>query len=545
MGPSEAEVKEVAALAAASRHHDLETQARALLLRFPDSGWTFKVLGLALWAQGKDALPALQRAVELLPDDVEALVKWVNASRAAGQPEQALSCHRRALAIEPAYAEAHNDLGSVLQDLGHLEEALASFRRATELRPDFALAHSNLGNVLSLQHRTEDAELSCRRALELNPRLTAAIVQLAELQATHGEFATAEKLLKHAVTIEPNMPEAWAGLVRWRRMGSDDAAWLAQAQRIAEQRLPPRREIPLRYAIGKYCDDVGDYEQAFANYRHANELSKAGRPTHDRRRLTLGFARLVESFDGPWLCRARLDPDPSERAVFIIGMPRSGTTLAEQIFASHPSVFGAGELPFWNAAATAYTASNGIAENERAAARRLADDYAAMLGTVAPDAHRVVDKMPGNFLHLGLIHAALPNAKFVHLRRNPIDTCLSIYFQNFEASHSYANDLEDLAHYYGEYLRIMAHWRQILPREAILEIPYEELVADPEAWSRNMLEFIELPWDAKCLEFHRNSRAVGTFSKWQARQKISTASVERWRHYAQFIGPLRRLTGAS
>jgi hypothetical protein len=150
--------------------------------------------------------------------------------------------------------------------------------------------------------------------------------------------------------------------------------------------------------------------------------------------------------------------------------------------------------------------------------------------------------MPANFLYLGLIHAALPNAKIIHMRRNPIDTCLSIYFQNFGAVHSYANDLGDLAHYYAEYLRLMDHWRLNLPTDAILDLPYEELVEDQEAWSRRIVDFIGLAWDPSCLDFHQTSRTVSTFSKWQARQKISQSSVERWRNYREFAGPLLSLT---
>jgi len=174
----------------------------------------------------------------------------------------------------------------------------------------------------------------------------------------------------------------------------------------------------------------------------------------------------------------------------------------------------------------------------------LAEEYLSVLDGLSADARRVVDKMPGNFLYLGLLHAALPRARIIHLRRNPLDTCLSIYFQNFSAAHSYANDLEDLAHYYGEYLRIMDHWRRILPPGVMLEVEYEQLVEDPAAWSRRMLEFVGLPWDPSCLEFHRNTRPVSTFSKWQARQRINKDSVARWRHYEPFVTPLRRLAGA-
>jgi len=174
-----------------------------------------------------------------------------------------------------------------------------------------------------------------------------------------------------------------------------------------------------------------------------------------------------------------------------------------------------------------------------------ADDYLRLLRRLSPGARRVVDKMPGNFLHLGVIHAALPNARIIHIRRHPLDTCLSIYFQNFGTEHFYGSDLDDLACYYIEYLRVMNHWRLTLPANTVLEVPYEALVQAPEAWSRKMLEFVGLPWDPKCLDFHETPRVVSTFSKWQARQKINSSSVGRWRNYERFLGPLMRLCDAA
>lgn len=527
-------------LAGTGRYGELEARTRELLSRHPDSGLLWKILGVAQWHLGKDSLLCMQRAVELLPDDAEAHGNLGNTLRACGQLEAAVLSHRRALRLKPTYAESHNNLGSVLQDLGRLQEAEASFRRATELNPDFALAHGNLGNVLALLDRVDESEASCRRALELDPSLTAALVQLAEVHAGRGQFDKTEELLKRALSMEPNMPEAWAALVRSRKMSVADAGWLAAARSIAGQRLPARREVHLRYALGKYFDDVGEYTQAFHEYRRANELSKQGRPPHDRAQFQQGVDRLIQTFDRDWLDRVRTAGNPSERPVFIVGTPRSGTTLTEQILAAHPAVFGAGELPFWNAAAATFAAARGEA-TDLDVLRRLAAQYLASLDRVSPGKLRVVDKMPANYLYLVLIHAALPNARIIHMRRHPIDTCLSIYFQNFDAKHSYANDLDDLAHYYREYLRIMDQWRRVIPAHALLEVPYESLVEDAEGWSRKMLEFIGMPWDPNCLAFHLNERTVNTASKWQARQKISRSSVGRWRQYAAFLGPLGTL----
>ena len=543
--PPPEDIARLGVLAAEKRHLELETGARELLRRHPESGALTKLVAVALWAQGKEVLPYLQRTVELTPDDAEAHTNLGNAERSRGRFESAVASHRRALEIKPDYAEAQNNLGSALQDLARLEEATACFRRAVVLKPDFALAHSNLGNVLALQSELDESEASCRRALELNPSLAAAIVQLAEIYATRAQFTEAERLLRRALAVEPDMPEALAGLVRWRKLTAGDAGRLKEAQRIVQGPQAPRRELHLRYAMGKYFDDVGEYAQAFENYRRANELSRMGRPAYDREQTAAGIGRLLEAHDEGWVHRAWPAVEGSERAVFIVGMPRSGTTLAEQILASQTAVFGAGELPFWNGAAPRYAAARAAGEDESAVLSSLAEEYLTMLRGLSADASRVVDKMPGNFLYLGLLRAALPGARIIHLRRNPIDTCLSIYFQNFSAVHSYANDLEDLAHYYGEYVRLMEHWRRILPPGAMLEVTYEELVDDPQTWSRRMLEFSGLPWDASCLEFHRSVRPVSTFSKWQARQKIHSASIQRWRHYEPFVQPLRHLVDSA
>jgi hypothetical protein len=171
----------------------------------------------------------------------------------------------------------------------------------------------------------------------------------------------------------------------------------------------------------------------------------------------------------------------------------------------------------------------------------MARDYLARLTAMCGGALRVVDKMPANFLYAGLIHAAFPRARIIHMQRHPLDTCLSIYFQNFFNMGPYANDFDNLAHYYGEYVRITDHWRAVLPATTLLEIPYEALIEDQEGWTRRMLDFIGLPWDPKCLDFHQTERVVITASRWQVRQKINAASAGRWRNYEKFVGPLQRV----
>jgi tetratricopeptide (TPR) repeat protein len=537
------------------------------------------------WMSLSDALLALgqfgaaaegyENVLRLRPDFADAHNNLGNALRDLGQIEEAAASYRQALAIQPDHAKLHNNLGNALLDLGSIEEAAVSYIRALELQPDFAKAHSNLGSafrelgkldeasesyrralaldadsaeiltnlgvVQRLQGLAEQAESSLRRALGINPSAVTTLNSLAELHADRGEFAEAEILYREAYALQPNSAQAWAGLATLRKMSSGDTAWITEAQRIVKLPLRPRDESQLCFAMGKYFDDIKDYEPAFLSYRRANEIAKAYSPAHDRQHLARTFQFIAQLYDRDWLDRSAARSVSSARPIFVVGMPRSGTSLAEQILASHPRVFGAGELPFWKLASLKAGPAELQSQTDSAALEPLAREYLGLLEGLAPDAARVVDKMPGNFAHLAMIHAALPEARIIHMRRNPMDTCLSIYFQNFHVAHSYAHDLEDLAHYYAEYRQLMGHWRSILPAYAILDVPYEALVADQEAWSRKMIEFVGLPWDAACMDFHRTHRRVSTFSKWQVRQKISSTSVERWRNYAPFIGPLLRL----
>ncbi len=487
-------------------------------------------IGIALAARGRfrEAIASYRRALELNPRHIEARMNLGNALRDLGELRDSVACFRQAVELDPGRAANHRDLGNALLDLGRLDDAAASYARALVLQPDYAPAHLTSSMVLRRQGRAADAEAACRAALSIAPDSAEALSFLGELCADQGRFAEAEGLFRRALAIDPDLSNAWCGIVAHRKMSEEDRSWLEGAEALLAKRLPLRHEISLRYALGKYFDDVAQYGQAFDHYRSANELTKRYGVKYDGTRQSRRVDEIIGGVDA-----RRPEPagsNPSERPVFVVGMPRSGTTLTEQILASHPAVFGAGELTFWDQAAAA-----------RGTVDLVSAGYLAHLTSLSSTALRVVDKMPANFMNLGSIHAAFPNARIIHMRRHPIDTCLSIYFQYFSSTHPYANDLENLAHYYGEYVRITDHWRAMLPPTTLLEVPYESLVEDQEGWSRRMVEFIGLPWDPRCLDFHQTQRAVITTSKWQVRQKIHTASAGRWRNYQPFVGPLLRL----
>jgi tetratricopeptide (TPR) repeat protein len=499
-------------------------------------------LGLLLASRGERAaaVTSYREALRLKPRYIEAFNNLGTVLREQGARREALSLCRQAVELDPSRADGHCNLGYALFDARRLAEAVGSFRTALALDARNVSAHLGLAAALRVQGFSAEAEASCQAALAAEPRSSAALSLLGELCADRGRFEQALELFERAIALDANFVPAYAGLAAHRRMSREDNAWFEGTQRLLAGPLPLAEEIHLRNALGKYFDDVGEYASAFGSYQAANELAKRYGARYERERLVALIDRIMSVCDagirGP-----RSGACDSERPVFIIGMPRSGTSLAEQILASHPQVFGVGEVRFWNEAFGTLEQRSDDGGGAPATLAELARDYLARVGAQAGVASRVTDKMPANFLYAGLIHAALPRARFIHMQRHPLDTCLSIYFQNFFHVTSYANDLSDLAHYYGEYLRVMAHWRRTLPASALLEVPYEELVVDAEHWTRQMLDFIGLPWDPSCLEFFRTDRVVITVSKWQVRQPINARSIGRWRNYEQQLAPLRHL----
>jgi hypothetical protein len=323
-------------------------------------------------------------------------------------------------------------------------------------------------------------------------------------------------------------------------MTSADRDWLKRAEQMLTESITAPDEINLRFSMGKFCDDTESYEKAFNNYKRANDLLKANAEPYDRQSHSRFVDDLVAAYPHGAFSSLSVASE-SSRPVFVVGMMRSGTSLVEQIIASHPLARGAGELAFWTQAASRHEVALRSGTLDEALRRKLAAAYLRLLGPDHSGIQRVVDKAPINADYLGMIHSVFPRARIIYMQRDPIDTCLSCYFQQFSAALNFTHSLDDLAHYYRQHRRLMDHWRSVLPAGTILEVPYAELVADQELWTRKILDHIALEWDESCLSFYSTRRTVVTASAWQVRQGMYQTSVERWRNYQAYVAPLIEL----
>jgi tetratricopeptide (TPR) repeat protein len=487
-----------------------------------------------------EAAALYEQAVGLDPSYAEALNNLGMSLSFLGRYDEAERCFREAIAAKPNFPAPHANLGVYLRQQSQLLDSEASLRRALKLKPNYTEARINLGLTLVFQGRLRDARACFAKVLKAAPRNVLALFGMGQLAMLEGRFDEAEKTYKRIIEIDPGMINAWASLPLTRKMTLADGEFLKGAEQLATSAIHPMEEANLRFAMGKFCDDVGDFPRAFQNFKRGNELLKTAAEDYDRKLRSQFIDGQIRIYSRDTIAKLGAPGSNSSKPVFVVGMPRSGTSLAEQIIASHPAAYGVGELDYWAALITKDARlQDGILEV--ASRPKVADDYLHILDHLSNNASRVVDKAPVNSDFLGLIYSVFPNARVIYMQRDPIDTCLSCYFQQFLVGLNFTFDLSDLVHYYREHQRIMAHWRTVLPPGFILDVPYEELVADPENWSRKMLDFIGLDWDPKVLEFYASKRQVTTASAWQVRQKVYRNSVARWRNYENFIGPLKAL----
>ena len=519
-------------------------------------------LGLACLEVGRipDAIAALQRAVAVHPQYTDAYFRLGIALEKVGDIGGAIVAYDRATQLLPSLTEAWFRAGALVYTLGHRDEAIGCFRRAAATGGNSSFGRLGKARALLTEDRNQEAELVLRKTLARDPQNAMAHDLLGNLLSEFGRFDEARECFERAVTIAPLLAGSYYDLVRCRRVTSDDDGLLEQMKAtLATPGLEAAQRHRLHLAIGKAADDLGDYALAMRHFDAADAVRRES-VAFDSAAFSVEVDRLIVRCTREFLARASQVGSSDATPVLILGMPRSGTTLVEQIVSMHPEVGAGGELNFWNErgaawhrseshgnagdgkepplVAEAYLAEEYLAEDFLAKARA---DYLGELRAIAPKATRVTDKMPFNFLWAGLIHMAFPRAIIIHCRRSAVDTALSIHQTHFHPSLAFPTGGDELVAYFRSYQRLTDHWRRVLPADRFMEVDYEELTSAPEPVIRRIIAACGLAWDDACLQPESNPRAVKTPSKWQTRQPIYRSSVARWRRYEPWLGPLRAL----
>jgi tetratricopeptide (TPR) repeat protein len=519
----------------------------------------------------EEAIAALQSAIELDPESAAAQNDLGLIYLDQNKPVEAGKCFDRAIELDPAMTIAHFNRGLALEGQGLRTEAIEAFRNAVAIDENFAEAYAKLGNLLLLGNRHSAAYDMFRKAVEAKPDSAVAWMCRAKILLEEGKAAEAEETVRQAIGRGPQNSDAHAllGTILMELGRFDDAAaasdlsialnrrqiaayhQLANSRKLAERDsplvtqmewmlkeygLPESGRTDLGFALGKAYDDFGDYEKAIAHFDEANRL-KHQHTACKHGAYAASIDKQIAKFDADFFSRNAALGSDSELPILVLGTPRSGTTLVEQILSSHPDVGAAGELPFWCDHAPSFRMNRG-GQVDPAWVESTAREYQTLLGEKCPGTRRVTDKMPQNFNFISLIHVVFPRARIIHCMRHPVDTCLSIYFQNFSRNVDFAYDRGDLVAFYRQYQRLMVHWRSVLPPGCMLEVQYEELVDNPEPLTRKLVDFCGLEWDDSCLHHERNRRPVRTASLWQARQPVYRSSVARWQRYRPWLGEL-------
>ncbi len=487
-----------------------------------------------------EAEACYRKAIELAPGYAEAHNNLGAIFLEQKKTEQAVRSYRRAVELKPGYADAWNNLGFALNALGRRDEAAAAYRSAIAIRPEFADAWNNLGLSLRDMGKPEEALEAHRRAAAIKPDSAAAYNSMGVIYQELGRFGEAIAAHNKAISADGNFAPAYLCLAACKKFGKAESRIIEDIKRLLEREgIKEEETADLRFALGKIYDDLGLHEEAFLNYSAANRIENR-KCEFDREKHAAYISGIMEAFTPEFFGRMRATGSDADLPVLIVGMIRSGTTMVEQILASHPRVHGAGELDFWEKTEKKFPLDS-IGAITEGMVRSVAEENIDCLRSFSKVAWHVTDKMPGNFQRLGLIHLVFPNARIIHVKRNPVDTCLSIYFHKFAGRHPYGYDLDNLVFYYKQYERLMGHWGSVLPPGIFYELQYEELVEDQEKVSRELVGFCGLPWYEGCLDFHLTKRPVRTCSNWQVRQPLYKSSSGRWKRYEPFLGALAAL----
>lgn len=536
------------------RLSEAEASYREALRLRPDYGDAHNNLGNLLRETKRfaEAEAAYRQALSLTPPQHPKLTAMLRNLGAAlhdlERDNEAEAAFRAALQREPTDAESHDGQGTSLRELDQLDLADAALRRAIALSPGTASFHVSYATVLKALGRVSLGETVCRRALIIDPDYAEAHNALGGLLFDLGRMEPAEQEMRRSLEMAPDNIPYHLSLATAHKYAAGDSHLAEMEERVKRAgELSDLDQAHLHFALAKAYEDVGAKDLGFAQQRLGNE-AKRRTFAYEEASLLGQIERVKAVFTPQFVSAHKRGYKQADGPIFILGMMRSGSTLVEQILASHPQVFGAGELTLFRQALAAQSGWARFPETipsiQAGTIDAIAAQYQARLRQEAPDAPRITDKYLHNFLYCGLIALAMPHARIIHTMRDPVDTCLSIYSKMFTGHHPYAYDLAELGRYYRAYQSLMDHWRKVLPEGAMIDVAYEDVVGDLEGQARRLLDHCDLPWDDAVLAFHRTDRAVRTASATQVRQPIYKSSVGRWKPSAELLAPLTEALGA-
>jgi len=508
-------------------------------------------MGLLAQQSGKiqDSVRFIRRSLEVNPENPDAVNHLGQAYIGLGDYSTAERYFRQALEYDPNHFNAINNLANCLRHAGDLENALVRYEQAREIEPRNPVCAFNYGITLNALGRPRDAIEWLSKATEYQAGNSLAYHHLGVLFEQLGEFQEANANYLAALKYQPKYYESLVALLNSPEFEANEAQLDTAREALTQENLSSDTRFRLEHALGKHFEKAQNYDIAFQHFRNSNDVEKANTRPFNIDIYSSQFDKLIEFYTTERIEQLAQFGSQDERPIFVVGLPRTGTSLVEQILSSHSAVHGAGELSYMRSIAERVDSPvdkgglGGLASQAspltQPSIEQLSRDYLEGLGSKSPESSdRVVDKYPLNYIHMGLISILFPSAKIIHCRRDPLDVAISCYTVLFKLGNDFTNDLMHFGLYYREYQRLMAHWTAVLPA-TYFELPYEDLISKPEVVTKKLIAFCDLPWEDECLQFDRNERVVLTPSNWQVRQKIYDTSIGRWKNYEKHMLELR------
>ena len=528
---------------------EAEEFGRHVVALRPKAADAHACLGLAALGSGNNvlAIESFHAAILLNPEMAGAYHNLGVAFQRDEAFNEAIEAYQNAIRLKPSVFETYLHLGRSY--LASEEPALAikSAECALKINPNSVSAKRLLSEAKFNSVLSPEGEQTIQEMMVINPTSGFPYALLASLQQEKGDFEAANQSLNTSIELQPAQGLAYYLQAQNRNVQGDEAEMYERLEQMAAAKtLDPTERRYLHFALGKAFDDLKQFERAIHHFDLANGERASNQilpPSADSIQYAWRVRKTIEMLDSEFLSRFRDAGSSSAKPIFIVGMPRSGTTLLEQILSRHSAVGSAGELSFWRDRGRRIMSLSTETFHPDELFRG-AQDYLALLQKQVGDTERVTDKFPSNYLYLGLLYLAFPNAKFIHAKRHPIDTCLSMYMRPFFTIHEMGRTRRRLVETYQLYLESMAHWRTLIPPSSLIEIDYESLVTHPEQIIPRLIGHCELDWEDACLHPEAATRRVQTFSKWQVRQPVYTTSVERWRNYEPWLGVFKELLSA-